>query len=215
MATFQASAQICLSASSLTKALADKFDVGLVNRAEWTKGLSLQFSADNPTAQNYEKLHEIVKKQLPEPLNQIIKFYIDTQKIPAVDIKIEVPDFVRKFVVVAPPNAEILKFQNEAMERMVTGKKLISKSISAVKSGSLADIKDAGVAIMKYLQLDEKAAEYIKSNAPKLAENIKKEIDNFVQNVGKEAEKLGKQVEEKVDECAKYPGRCATGGLLR
>lgn len=113
--SFQAAIRVCLTAKNIADDLKGQFDIGYIQRARWADGLNLKFSADYSSADQYKKLHGLVKGKLPAPLNQLVTFYISTQEVPSVDIRVDPPKFVQD-ALKALPSPEQLKQMSDAID---------------------------------------------------------------------------------------------------
>jgi hypothetical protein len=105
---------VCLAPDTIARELASKFEIGYINRLRWESGLNLRFTAHNPASDNYRRMHEVVKDKLPQPLNQVITFYIASQQGPDVNIKLDPPPWARELLAAGPSPEEMTKYIDAA-----------------------------------------------------------------------------------------------------
>jgi TolB-like protein/class 3 adenylate cyclase len=126
---FHGSLEACLAPERLAKAYSGKFEIGYVRRAFWEPGLRLKFHAESPSTKNYARLHNAVKDRLLDPLNKIIVFYINAQKIPDLDFRINPPADLGKFLKTLPDPSELRTLVSNAQTEAAKRGKRIAEEV--------------------------------------------------------------------------------------
>ena len=158
-ASFQANVQTCLSLRSFTKAYASKFEIGYIRRALWVDGLNLKFDAESPTAQNYRMLHNEVKDKLPEPLNKIIMFYIESQDFRSIYVRFTLPKEETRFLAQLPDPQKLRDMQKRFEEE---GKELGKRIAKEIKEEAEKGVRSAREAVENF---GRNAGEYLQRAA--------------------------------------------------
>lgn len=109
---FKGSLATCFSGSSIQMALLDQFEVVYIRRVRYAPGLNLRFSVSNPTTEIYGKMHDLVKGNLPDPINRVIQFAIASQDFPEVNISLQPPEFLRPYSAEVPDVKQLQKFRD-------------------------------------------------------------------------------------------------------
>lgn len=172
---FHGSISTCLSARSAARAYLRKFEIGYVRRGYWENGLHLKFVAKSPSAENYAKLHNAVKNHLPDPVNKVIVFYINTQKPPSIDLKLHPPKELGKFLKELPKPDDLRRFVSRAdAEARRTGERILrevnQEAEKATKRlGTEAARAGEGIAVAA-VEVASSAAKEVKKIAPDIAD---------------------------------------------
>lgn len=125
---FRVSLQACFKLKALADVLASKFDIGYVRRGRWVDGLNIRLVAGTPTAENYRKIHNLIKDKLPDPLNKLITLYIATQELPPVDVVLAPPRILRDVLAQLPDPKELREFSAAAEQlALKDGKRILAE----------------------------------------------------------------------------------------
>jgi hypothetical protein len=174
---FHGNLEHCLSGSGLAEQFAKKFEIGYTRRGLWEHGLNLKFTAENPSVKVYEQLHGLVKKDVPDPVNKLIVFYLQAQKPPSINIKIDPSQDTRKFLAELPDPTGLRRFYEDGQERASEAGRRLSDEVgreareATTRLGSEAAA--AGQAtIVAPVQLVGKSAEEAAKKAPEIANTL-------------------------------------------
>jgi vacuolar-type H+-ATPase subunit H len=181
--TFHSALKGCLTIRNVGNELWNKFEIGYIRRGRWEKGLRLRFSAENPAAESYRQLHNLVKDKLPDPLNKLISFYISSQEFPSVDIKLEPPQLVRDIVAQLPEPRELRKIIDVAEEyAMKGGKRIIAEAKEeaqrAVRRLGQDAIREGEKIVQEVIQIVGQQAEAAVRQAPNIIEDFLPRVED-------------------------------------
>ena len=159
----------CLSAREFAKEYIKKFEIGYIRRGYWEPGLNLRFTAENPSVKIYEQLHQAVKKDLPDPVNKLIVFYIQTQQPPTINIKIN-PDDAGKFLLQFPEPAQLRRYFDDGQKRAADAGKHLSAEVGRETREISHRLGSAGeTLVVAPVRLVGKTAEEAAKKAPEIA----------------------------------------------
>ncbi len=116
---FKATFTTCVSTVGAAKFLAEHFYLSFDRKEYWESGLSLKFSAENPSAQAYEIVHNAIAQKIPDPLNRAVVLFFAVQSPPQVQIKLQLPEGAKNFLRVAPMPREMSIYAQEANAKAV------------------------------------------------------------------------------------------------
>ncbi len=174
---FHVNLEHCLSGSELAEQYAKKFEIGYTRRGFWEHGLNLKFTAENPSVKVYEQLHGLVKKDLPDPVNKLIVFYLQTQNPPSINIKIDLSQDTRKFLAELPDPTQLRRYYEDGQERASEAGRHLSDEVgreareATTRLGSEA-AKAGQAMIVAPVQLVGKSAEEAAKKAPEIANTL-------------------------------------------
>jgi hypothetical protein len=168
---FHGTLQACLTVNGAAKSYIDKFELGYINRGRWIPGLVLKFTAETPAAKTYTQLHNLIKDKLPDPVNKVVQFYIQSQQFPSVNIRVDPPPGVRHIVAQFPDPSRLRHFSDEAQAlAKKRGKELADSVRSQVAQATQqlgSEVAKAGQkAVLVPIQLAGEAAKTTQQTAP-------------------------------------------------
>jgi len=193
---FHGAVDTCLTAQSVAKELAHKFELGYVRRGRWVPGLNLTFSAENPAAQQFRQMHNWVKDKVPDPVNKLITFYIGTQDLPKVDITLDPPRFMREAIPQLPDVPELRNMVDRVEKEALKDPGKFAGMIGQKKDVVLSELKDeaknlgkrlgsealqaqGGKLLQEGVRVVGDAADDIAKRAPRfVAENLVPHVEN-------------------------------------
>jgi hypothetical protein len=180
----------CLSARSAARAYIGKFELGYIRRGYWEDGLNAQLSVDDPRTKNYVLLHNLIKDRLPDPLNKLIVFYINSQKLPDINFNIKPPEQIGKFLARLPDPPNLQRLQEDAERKLSTGGKHLADEVKKeAETVGKAIGSDAAEAFKRGLPMIV-AGTPITGDPAAVAKSVQDAAQNAVAQFGPKAKKV-------------------------